>query len=97
MEISSARNFSASKLMRPSSSTKHGIPIDPQALTGSNAGDESRRRMNSFRFLTCEQMSMISKSGLPESLALTSEQSGQVAVTYTFVMVLYFVKTGVVV
>ena len=84
---SSVKNSSASKLIRPSSVRKHGIPMDPLALMVLKAGDESRSRRNSFRFLTCSPMSISWKSGLPESFALTRYQSGQVDITYTLVMV----------
>ena len=90
---SSVKNSSASKLIRPSSVRKHGIPMDPLALMVLKAGDESRSRRNSFRFLTCSPMSISWKSGLPESFAFTRWQSGQVDITYTLVMVKIIIST----
>ena len=89
MGKSSVKNSSASKLIRPSSVRKQGIPMDPLALIELKAGDESRRWRNSFRFLTCSPMSIRWKLGLPESFAVTRGQSGQLDIIYTLVIVVF--------
>ena len=81
------------KLTLPSSITKQGTPMDPFALTESKAELLSRKRMNSLRFLTCSPISISWYFGLSWSCSFTWKQSGQVAITYTLIIIQLFTPT----